>query len=673
MSSGGLGAGGWGLGLWSSGELSALRDAVCVKAGIEGAVTESVEVWGFRIEPLLRKAAPAIVPVEGGAIGLLEIGGGWATLLRRDLGVSRVEMAELARVLCAPHAGPHRAVVGKTLDACGVSGKRRERAFDAMLRDRLRYTKVTTAETLRTPAGSSFARQLREAGVLRKAALLAGAHFAQYLLWIVAWYLLGRDALSGRLDPGWLAAWALALAALVPFRLATTWLQGAVAVAGGGLLRQRLLDGALQLEPEEVRQDGAGKFLGRAIETEAIESLALSGGLMAGLAAVELVLAALVLGAGAEPALQIPALAGWTAAAGWLAWRYYGSRKEWTSARLGMTHDLVERMTGHRTRLAQEAPEDRHTEEDRAAERYVRLAERMDRDGARLTGLMPRGWLLVAMLTMAPAFLGARPLGVELAVSMGAMLLAWQALRRFTAGLANLAGAAISWKQVAPLFHASARGSAEAKAVAAEAGEVVVDAKDLAFAYAGRGIRVLDGVDVQVRRGDRVLLEGESGGGKSTLVSLLTGLRTPDSGMLLAGGLDRATIGARAWRKRIASAPQFQENHVLSGPFAFNALMGRKWPANPDEMKEAEELCRELGLGPLLERMPGGMMQMVGETGWQLSQGERSRLFMARALLQNPELVVLDESFGALDPETLRLSLECVLRRVKTLMVVAHP
>jgi ATP-binding cassette subfamily B protein len=286
---------------------------------------------------------------------------------------------------------------------------------------------------------------------------------------------------------------------------------------------------------------------------------------------------------------------------------------------------------------------------------------------------MPRGWLILAMLTMAPAFLGTRALAGEVAVSMGAMLLAWQALRRFTAGLANLAGAAISWKQVAPLFHASARVSAEAKAAAAEAGEVVVDAKDLTFAYAGRGVRVLDGVDVQVRRGDRVLLEGESGGGKSTLVSLLTGLREPDSGLLLAGGLDRATIGARAWRRRIASAPQYQENHVLSGPFAFNALMGRKWPANPEEMKEAEELCRELGLGPLLERMPGGMMQMVGETGWQLSQGERSRLFMARALLQNPELVVLDESFGALDPETLRLSLECVLRRAKTLMVVAHP
>jgi len=71
--------------------------------------------------------------------------------------------------------------------------------------------------------------------------------------------------------------------------------------------------------------------------------------------------------------------------------------------------------------------------------------------------------------------------------------------------------------------------------------------------------------------------------------------------------------------------------------------------------------------------MPGGLMQMVVETGWQLSQGERSRLFLARALLQNAELVVLDESFAALDPETLKTALECVLRRARTVMVIAHP
>ena len=89
-------------------------------------------------------------------------------------------------------------------------------------------------------------------------------------------------------------------------------------------------------------------------------------------------------------------------------------------------------------------------------------------------------------------------------------------------------------------------------------------------------------------------------------------------------------------------------------------------------MAEAEEICAELGLGDLLRRMPGGMLQMVGETGWQLSHDERSRLYIARALLQNADLVVLDESFAALDPENLKLVIECVLKRSPTLMVVAH-
>jgi ATP-binding cassette subfamily B protein len=84
-------------------------------------------------------------------------------------------------------------------------------------------------------------------------------------------------------------------------------------------------------------------------------------------------------------------------------------------------------------------------------------------------------------------------------------------------------------------------------------------------------------------------------------------------------------------------------------------------------------MCEELGLEPLLERMPSGMMQMVGETGWQLSHRERSRIFLARALLQKAPLTILDESFAALDPETLEICLACVLRRADTRLVIAHP
>ncbi|MGH9803172.1 MAG: ATP-binding cassette domain-containing protein, partial [Blastocatellia bacterium] len=100
---------------------------------------------------------------------------------------------------------------------------------------------------------------------------------------------------------------------------------------------------------------------------------------------------------------------------------------------------------------------------------------------------------------------------------------------------------------------------------------------------------------------------------------------------------------------------------------------GRTWPARDKDYEEAEALCRQLGLGELLDRMPGGLMQMVGETGWQLSHGERSRMFLARALLQTSELVILDESFAALDPETLSQCLNTAIARSKTLMVIAHP
>jgi ATP-binding cassette subfamily B protein len=101
--------------------------------------------------------------------------------------------------------------------------------------------------------------------------------------------------------------------------------------------------------------------------------------------------------------------------------------------------------------------------------------------------------------------------------------------------------------------------------------------------------------------------------------------------------------------------------------------MGRRWPPRPEDYEEAESVCRELGLGDLLDRMPAGLQQPIGETGWQLSYGERSRLFLARALLQRADLLILDESLGALDPETLPQVTDCIRHRASTLLVIAHP
>jgi ATP-binding cassette subfamily B protein len=153
------------------------------------------------------------------------------------------------------------------------------------------------------------------------------------------------------------------------------------------------------------------------------------------------------------------------------------------------------------------------------------------------------------------------------------------------------------------------------------------------FRYRDRGEPVLRGCSLRLCPGERLLLEGPSGGGKSTLVALLTGLRQPESGLVLLGGLDYRTLGAAGWRRRVVAAPQFHDNHVFAATFAFNLLMGRHWPPQPQDMTEAEALCHALGLGELLARMPAGLLQMVGDTGWRLSHGEQSRLYIARALL----------------------------------------
>jgi ABC-type bacteriocin/lantibiotic exporter with double-glycine peptidase domain len=168
------------------------------------------------------------------------------------------------------------------------------------------------------------------------------------------------------------------------------------------------------------------------------------------------------------------------------------------------------------------------------------------------------------------------------------------------------------------------------------------------------------------------LVTGPSGGGKSTLAALITGLRQPQSGSLQLQGVSHKDLPLTLWRRSVLCTPQFHENYVLGSTFLFNLLLGQGWPPRREDVMAAEAICAELGLGDLLNRMPAGMQQTVGEIGWQLSHGERSRLYLARTLLQGAEITVLDESFASLDPESMKQALECVLRHARTLVVLAH-
>ena len=204
-------------------------------------------------------------------------------------------------------------------------------------------------------------------------------------------------------------------------------------------------------------------------------------------------------------------------------------------------------------------------------------------------------------------------------------------------------------------------------------GRSLMQARGISFRYQPQGRWILDNCSFRIKEADHLLLEGPSGSGKSTLAAILSGLRVVESGGLLLWGFDRRFIGSEEWHRRVVMSPQFQENYIFSETLGFNLLMGRRWPPRNEDLDDAEEICQELGLGDLLAKMPSGMQQILGESGWQLSHGERSRIFIARTLLQDADLVILDESFGALDPINMGRALRTALRRSPTVLVIAHP
>ena len=648
-----------------------------------GLEAEALDSAAPELESLLRGAAPALLRLHGedagGFLLLLKCVGNQVRLIGPDLRVHKRDLSGLRSAVCAPYEAPFAEEVDALLAAAEVRPERLGAVRSALLRDRLSTQQVASCWLLRLSPARGFWEQLAQEGLRRRIAPIVAVFGLLYGLEVLSWSLIGESTLHGRVDRGWLAAWILLVLSLVPLQMLGNWLDACFALDAGRILKSRLLAGALRSDVEAVRRQGAGELLGRVLESQALESLALNGGFGVLVGLLELVFAGSILAAGAGGGLHVVLLVGWAIFSLALSWRYLGRLRSWTLERLRMTHDLVERMVGHRTRLAQEQPARRDQDEDRELGSYLHTSRTMDRALLPILGGLPRGWMLIALAGIAPAFVTGRATSIDVAIALGGMLLAGRALTSISGGVASVARASIAWSQVSGFFRAGEQEKAARQpflpadaAPRKEQGTALIDARDLSFRYTAVGRPVLDSVDLAIHRGDRILLEGGSGGGKSTLASLLTGLRQPASGSLLLNGLDRQTLGDN-WHKLAAEAPQFHENHILTGTLGFNLLMGRNWPASSEDLQEARALCEELGLGELLERMPSGLAQTVGETGWQLSHGERSRIFLARALLQNAQLTVLDESFAALDPDTLGKCLRTAFDRAPTLMVIAHP
>lgn len=634
-------------------------------------VVPSLVTWS-ETDSVITSGAPAIFEVDDGFIGLLGAGFRGARLLGPDGRTHTVPTAWLRDRLRSGIEAEHRPRIEEQLGRAGLPPQRLSRAVAVLLAERLAVVSIGPVYLLRSRIGAPLLVELREQGLI--------GIFAAWLLVLVlgqivglgAWATLGRGLLDGQVAGAWVFAWALLLGNAVVLSTAAVWLQGRFALSAGRWLKVRLLAGALRLDPDAVRHVGTGQWLGRVIESEAVEQLALGGGLGVFAGLIELLSAALLLSLGAAAGLHTGLLGLAILLTVFFAGVWYRRRRTWTASRVELTGDLVERLVGQRTRQIQLGPARWHEGEDEALDGYYSVSAAMDRVEPLPAWATPRLWQVLGVAALAPAsWSGADP--TTLAVTLGGLLTASAGLAKFGSSLTNLASAAIAWETVAPLFVAAAADPIPpGKGGVIDRAAPVIDTSGLVFQYPGAP-PVLSGLSLVIQEGDRVLLEGPSGGGKSTLAAVLAGLRTQSAGLVLMRGLDRRTLGGEPWRRRVAYAPQFHENHVMAETLLFNLLMGRTWPPEPEEVDEAEELCRALGLGPMLDSMPSGLLQQVGEAGRRLSHGEQSRLFLARAMLQGADLVILDESFGALDPENLERALRVVLARCRTVVVLAHP
>jgi ATP-binding cassette subfamily C protein len=179
---------------------------------------------------------------------------------------------------------------------------------------------------------------------------------------------------------------------------------------------------------------------------------------------------------------------------------------------------------------------------------------------------------------------------------------------------------------------------------------------------------VLRDLDIEIPAGELTLLVGPSGAGKSTIADLVTGLVRPDVGRVSIDGLSLDEIDIGAWRRQIGYVPQ--DLPMLHDSVRTNVTLGQ---ANVSDA-EVERALREASAWDFVSAMPDGMDSSVGERGTLLSGGQRQRIAVARALLHEPQLLVLDEATAALDAEAAASVWRAVqkLRGKTTILAITH-
>lgn len=193
--------------------------------------------------------------------------------------------------------------------------------------------------------------------------------------------------------------------------------------------------------------------------------------------------------------------------------------------------------------------------------------------------------------------------------------------------------------------------------------------RDVRFRYATRpDIEVLRGINFAISAGSSIAFVGSSGGGKTTVAALLSRLYEPNSGTVVVDGNDARSYPLGHYRQAIGVVPQ--EITLFGGTIAENIAYGKEG-ATQQEITEAATLANAHGF---ISTFPEGYQTIVGERGVRLSGGQRQRIAIARAIIKNPAILILDEATSFLDAES-EHAVQEALRRVmqgRTTVIIAH-
>ena len=266
-------------------------------------------------------------------------------------------------------------------------------------------------------------------------------------------------------------------------------------------------------------------------------------------------------------------------------------------------------------------------------------------------------------------YLGFRALGLDLAVIIALLFVLYRLSPRVTrlnASRQTLANSLASLRQIKTVIEETSPTvvSGQKPFLALEKS---IELKEVQFAYNG-GAPVLQDANFFIERGKVTAIAGASGAGKTTVIDLLLRNYDPIQGKVLVDGVDLRELDLRSWHKSIGVVTQ--DVYLFNDTVANNISLGRPNVTGEDVVNAAKQAHAH----DFVCQLPQGYQTLIGDRGWNLSGGQRQRLALARANLENPEILILDEATSSLDSESEQLIQDYIngVRGDRTIILVAH-